>query len=156
MGRQTAGGKYAWNPGRNNIQLEMVGFEALLRQLKKADKDVKKAVDRALEQAGETILEDTIDALAPGNLPARGRYSTGDTERSVARDTKPQWANDVATLPVGFDFKKPGAGGWLITGTPRMQPVAQLNKMYKKKKYFSDINKDIENVLWDFINGNLQ
>lgn len=139
--------------GRNTLKLDMEGFEPLLRKIKKMDGNVKKAVDSALEQAAETIRDDTIEALAKQNLPAQGRYSKGDTLRSVVQDTRVRWEGETGWVPVGFDFAKKGAGGFLITGTPKMQPVALLNKMYKKKKYMSDISKDIEDVLMDFITG---
>lgn len=133
----------------------MKGFEPLLRQIQKADGDVKKAVTRALDQIAETIKEDTEEAIVKKNLPARGKYSKGHTAESIVQDTQTRWEGEIGWVPVGFDFSKPGAGGYLITGTPKMQPVAQLNKMYKKKRYMNDLGKDIEDVLMDFISDAL-
>ena len=52
---------------------------------------------------------------------------------------------------IGFDFEKPGAGGYLITGTPRMKPDAALSKMYKQKAYMKKIQDDMENVILDLL-----
>lgn len=139
---------------RNTLKLDTSGFEAVLRKIDAMGGNVKKAVDDALKQASETITEDTEDAMAASNLPARGNYSTGDTEQSIIRDNNVRWEGMTGWVPVGFDFGIPGAGGFLITGTPRMQPNQQLRRMYKQKKYMNGIQNDISDVLWDFVLGN--
>ena len=134
---------------KNTFTLDTAPLEGLVQKILDLDGDAREAVESALEQAAETISDDTLDAVAPGNLPAQGRYSTGATEASVLRDQKVRWTGTTAWIPVGFDFTMPGAGGYLITGTPKMDPVVQLRKMYKQKKYMADIQKDITDVLED-------
>jgi len=134
---------------KNTFTLDTAPLEGLVQKILDLDGDAREAVESALEQAAETISDDTLDAIAPGNLPAQGRYSTGATEASVLRDQKVRWTGTNAWIPVGFDFTMPGAGGYLITGTPKMAPVAQLRKMYKQKRYMADIQKDITDVLED-------
>jgi len=134
---------------RNTFTLDTAPLEGLVQKILDLDGDAREAVESALEQAAETISDDTLDAIAPENLPARGHYSHGATEKSVLRDQKVRWTGTTAWIPVGFDFTMPGAGGYLITGTPKMAPVAQLRKMYKQKRYMADIQKDITDVLED-------
>lgn len=134
---------------KNMFTLDTAPLEGLVQKILDLDGDAREAVESALEQAAETISDDTLDAVAPGNLPAQGRYSTGATEASVLRDQKVRWTGTNAWIPVGFDFTMPGAGGYLITGTPKMAPVAQLRKMYKQKRYMADIQKDVTDVLED-------
>ena len=134
---------------RNTFTLDTAPLEGLVQKILDLEGDAREAVESALEQAAETISDDTLDAVAPGNLPAQGRYSKGATEASVLRDQKVRWNGTTAWIPVGFDFTMPGAGGYLISGTPKMQPVAQLRRMYKQKKYMADIQKDITDVLED-------
>ena len=100
----------------------------------------------ALEFAFETIQADTMAALASGNLPARGRYETGQTKESVLTDGSVKWSGSIAEIGVGFDKTKPGAGGWLITGTPKMQPDAQLAAIYDSKGYTKHLQWEIEQI----------
>ncbi len=137
--------------GRNTLRLELGGFKELITKLDSLQGDVKKAVTDSLEQAGETIEYDTLEAVEQSNLPAQGIYSKGDTKKSVVRNPKVEWVGTVGSIGVGFDYSKPGAGGILITGTPRMKPDAQLQKIYKRKKYMQQIQADIADVINDYI-----
>ena len=61
------------------------------------------------------------------------------------------WAGSVGEIGLGFDKAKPGAGGFLITGTPKMQPNNALVDIFGRKKYESQIKSDLEEVLQDEI-----
>ena len=52
---------------------------------------------------------------------------------------------------VGFDYSKKGAGGFLISGTPRMRPDTELQRIYRRKKYMRDIQNDMAEVVQDYI-----
>lgn len=138
---------------RNTLRLDTSGFEKMIEDLDKLGGNVKKAVTDALQQAAETIRDDTIDALADSNLPAHGKYHSQQrfTEKSLIRDTDVHWDGDIGWVPVGFDFAKQGSGGYIITGTPRMKPDKELNRMYKQKKYMRMIQEGISDVLTDYI-----
>lgn len=136
---------------RNTLKLDTSGFTEMLRQLDGLGGNVQKAVEDALMQSAETIKEDTIAAIDASNLPARGKYSTGSTKESIVSDSRITWEGMIASVPVGFDFSIPGAGGFLITGTPRMQPDRKLNQMYKQKRYMNQIQKDMGEVILDYI-----
>ena len=132
---------------RNTLKLDTSGFEAFLRELDKMGGDVKQTVNKALGEASKKITADTEAALAVANLPAGGKYSQGDTERAVIRDNAVRWDGLTGWVPVGFDFSAHGAGGYLITGTPRMRPDAALHKMYKQKKYMRQIQDEMSEVI---------
>ena len=68
--------------GRTVLKLETKGFAQYGEKLDRLGADLKAIFTDALEQAGETIGEDTLDAITEGNLPAGGKYSTGDTGES--------------------------------------------------------------------------
>lgn len=136
---------------RNTLKLDTSGFEEMLRKLDSLGGNVQKAVEDALIQSAETIQEDTIAALDAANLPAGGSYSIGTTKESIVSDSQIAWEGMIASVPVGFDFSKPGAGGFLITGTPRMQPDRALNKMYKQKRYMKQIQNDMGDVIMDYV-----
>lgn len=136
---------------RNTLKLEITGFESLIDRLESLGGDVKQAVSEGLTDAGAKIASDTVKALSSSSLPARGKYSTGTTMQSVVQDPTVEWEGQVASIPVGFDFSKPGAGGFLISGTPRMRPDVVLNKMYKSKRYMNQISKVIGKRVMDHI-----
>lgn len=135
---------------RNTLNLELKGFEELVTKLEGLNGNVKKVVTDALEQAAETIEEDTKDAVKKSNLPAKGIYSTGETEKAIVSPSV-VWSGTTAEVGVGFDYGRSGAGGFLITGTPRMQPDRELQKMYKQKKYMKAIQQDMQDVVEDEI-----
>ena len=126
--------------GRTILKLDAKPFKEYGEKLDRLGADLKAIFTDALEQAGETIENDTLAAVAKENLPAGGHYSSGETERSVIRDPR-----------VSFDFGKPGAGGFLITGTPRMRPDAELQAIYKQKRYMTNIKKDMVEIFEDEI-----
>lgn len=136
---------------RNTLKLQLSGFEDMLTRLNKLGGDLKPIVTDALEQAAETIEWDTKDAMAKSNLPAGGKYSGGDTENAIIDSPRVEWSGTMAEIGVGFDFGKPGAGGFLITGTPRMAPNSALKKIYKQKKYRTELEKDMMEIVNDAI-----
>lgn len=137
---------------RNTLKLDLRGFDELIEKLDKLEGDVKHTVESALEQAGETIEWETVDAVQKSNLPADGKYSNGDTEKSIVRNPKAEWEGMSASINVGFDYGKPGAGGYLITGTPRMNA---LRKIYKSKKFMKEIQESMKEVVAEEIKAKM-
>lgn len=136
---------------RNTLKLELSGFKELLARLDKLGGDVPEVVEDALTQAAGTIADDTLAALADANLPAGGKFSGGDTKAAVVTNPRVEWSGTTASVGVGFDYDKPGAGGLLITGTPKMKPDYALQKMYKKKGYMQKIQDDMRKIVTDAI-----
>ena len=139
--------------GRNTLSLNTKNIEDLITKLDGIGADVQKVVTDALEQAAETITDDTLEVISDQYLPAHGKYhgKDGDTEKSVVRNSKVTWVGGMASIPVGFDYDKPGAGGYLISGRPDMSPDVKLNQMYTGKKYMRQIEKDMVEVINDEI-----
>lgn len=150
MGKRTRGG----NKSRKNyLSIDFSAFADYAERLDRLGADIQKIIGDAMEQAAETVQDDTRDAIASGNLPAGGKYSTGDTAASIIDSPKVQWSGSLGEIGIGFDKTKKGAGGWLITGTPRMQPDAALEAIYRSKKYANTINKQIREELQDALDG---
>jgi hypothetical protein len=108
-----------------------------------------------MEQTAETVEVDTVAAMASANLPAGGKYSQGETMASIVRNAKAQKNGVSVEIDIGFDKTKSGAGGFLITGTPKMRPNYALEKIYGTKKYESTLKKDIDQLLQDEIDERL-
>lgn len=129
------------------ISIDFKNFSDYAEKIDKLGANLKSVFSKAMEEAAEKVQQDTIAAIQPVNLPAKGRYSTGDTLNTVIRDPKTKWEGSVGEIPIGFDKTKPGAGGWLITGTPKMRPDYALEKIYGTKRYENEIKKTIEKAL---------
>ena len=136
---------------RNTLKLDTKGFEQLLTKLDSLGGDMIEVVDKALTDAGKKISEDTHKAMAKQNLPVGGKYSRGTTEKAIVDNPQVEWSGSKASIDVGFDFGKPGAGGYLITGTPKMQPNKELNRMYKGKKYMKEIQEQMGQTVGEAI-----
>ena len=142
--------------GKNTLKLSTKGFEQMLTRLDKLGGSIEKVATDALEEAGETIGEDTLEAVQPGNLPAGGEYSTGATKKSVVRNPRAKNEGDKISINIGFDYGTTGHGGYLISGRPpgkhgKMSPVAELQQIYKRKKYISQIQNDMMDIVQDEI-----
>lgn len=136
---------------RNTLRLDTSGFTGLLEKLDELGGNVQRAVEESLIKSAEKIKQDTETAMGAANLPAQGRYSQGTTNESIVSNTEVEWEGLVGSVPVGFDFSEPGAGGYLISGTPRMQPNRALNKMYKQKRYMNQIQKEMGDVIMKYV-----
>lgn len=135
----------------NTLRLDTFGFSRMIEKLDSLGGDVESAVSDALQTAAAKIADDTEKALADQYLPAQGKYSNGDTEKSIIRNPSVEWDGSIAWVPVGFDFSKPGAGGYLITGTPKMPPDRELNKIYKQKRYMTQLQKIVGDKIADYV-----
>ena len=140
---------------KSSIEIDFGVFEALAEQLEKLGADIKETFSDAMEEEGKKVAEDTKAAVAAANLPAGGKYSTGDTAKTIIMDPKVEWSGSLGTIGLGFDKTKPGAGGWLITGTPKMRPDYELEKIFTHKKYERDMKKRIMEDLQEEIDKRL-
>lgn len=127
--------------GKNMLKLDVKGFDEYIAKLEDLQADLKPIVSNILNEAGQTIEQDTVAGVSDQYLPAHGKYHHAGhpTEASIVRNARTTWSGSIAEIGVGFDFDKPGAGGYLITGTPRMAPDKELNKIYKSKRYMNGI-----------------
>lgn len=88
---------------------------------------LKRATEAGMAQAKLEINKQISAAMQTGNLPAGGKYSTGETVGSISKAMTPEWTGNIAALPVGFDMSKSGITSILLMyGTPKMKPAAGL------------------------------
>lgn len=132
---------------KSMLNIDFNNFSDFAERLDNLGADLKKVFADVMEETAKKVQEDTKEAVERTNLPAKGKYSQGDTERSIIQEPKVQWSGSVGELPLGFDKTKPGAGTWLITGTPKMRPVQALQEIYGQKKYENQLNRDIRKRL---------
>lgn len=133
------------------LSIEFNGFAQYAEKIDCLGGDLQSIFIKALTEAGKQIQNDTRSALDHTNLPAGGAYSTGETANTLV-DVNVQWLGSIAELPVGFDKSKAGAGGFLITGTPRMRPDMALNRIYRQSGYSRKIKQQIEDIFKQEVN----
>lgn len=141
-----------WNKGgklsrKQMLSIDFSAFEDLAEKLDKIGADLPKVIGNAMEEVGVEVQADTLAALDNANLPAEGTYSRGDTAASVIDDVNIKKSGSVLEINLGFDKRKPGAGGFLITGTPKMQPDQALADIYSNKKYERQVANAIKKAL---------
>ena len=137
------------------LEIDFSNFSEYAEKLENLGADLQQIFEKALLQAAEEVQEDTKSAMAASNLPAKGRYSRGNTEKSIV-EAKVTWNGSIAEVNLGFDKTKPGAGGFLITGTPKMRPNTKLSEIYTSKKYENKMNKKIKETLQEEIDKRMK
>lgn len=137
--------------GKNKIMLEIFGFDEMIKQLENVGADAKGFVEDSLSSVAEDVGVQTLEAIGKANLPAGGKYSKGDTAKSVIQNPNVEWVGLCASVGVGFDKTVPGAGGFLISGTPRMKPVQGLVSIYKRKTFSKELTDGLADSFQDYL-----
>jgi hypothetical protein len=135
--------------------LQFDGWEETITKLNNlaGDNITKKAVSEALTKSKEYVNEGIEKAVISGSLPAKGKFSTGDTKSSINRDSDVTWQGQTASIKVGFDFKKSGTTSiFLMYGTPKMKPAKGL----KNAIYGSKARKEIAEIQSEIINKHIK
>lgn len=131
----------------NKVSISFNGFEDLYKKLGELNDNIESVTEEVLKESFDIVQSKTKNAMQKKNLPAKGKYSTGDTENSIIADSDVKWEGTIASIAVGFDLKKSGIKSILLMyGTPKMKPSKGLkNAIYgsKTKKEISDKQKGI-------------
>lgn len=143
---------------RNRIGLQTKGLEEYMAKLDKlgGTQAMKKGVEEALIESKKHVNPLIEQAMA--KLPAGGKYSSGDTKKSIDKDMSVEWQGMTASVKVGFDFSKSGLTSiFLMYGTPRMKPVSGLkNAIYgaKTQKELATIQEEaLQKVIKEIMEG---
>lgn len=122
---------------------------------------MKRGVEGALKASKQHV--NPLIGQAMSKLPAGGKYSTGDTKKSIDTDMSVDWEGMTGSIKVGFDFSKSGLKSiFLMYGTPRMKPVSGLkNAIYGTKTqkelatmnniYVLDQNLQLQGVIDEYV-----
>ncbi len=144
---------------RNRIGLQVKGFDEYMAKLDEVGgtKAMKRGVESALI-ASKKYVNPLIES-AMSKLPAGGRYSTGDTKKSIDEDMTVDWQGLTASIKVGFDFEKSGLTSiFLMYGTPKMPPVNGLKAAIygsKSQKEIAAIQaEELDRVIERIMEGN--
>lgn len=128
---------------KKRFSLEFDGMEKLVKKLESLNGNLKSTAERALQESQKHVTPKIKKAMRKDNLPAKGKYSSGDTEKSIIENDTVNWNGTVASIDIGFDMDKSGLKSvYLIHGTPKMNPVKGL----KASIYGSASKKEVEAI----------
>lgn len=136
------------------MEITFDGFNDLLKDIYNAGNSIKKAADEALEETQRMIQSELRNASSRYSAKGGGKgYATGRMYKQLIKDEKPKWDGTVATIHVGFSFKKPAAlhSIFLMYGTPRHAVKNQYGTPKRGKTEANGITQDKD--LFDAIFG---
>lgn len=132
---------------RNRISLDFEGLEQYSEKIDKLGGNLKEVVEEALVKSNATVARNLLSATHKGKYPAGGKYSAGDTRRSITTSKHVNWTGNFAEIGVGFDFSVSGLKSiFLMYGTPRMKKVQAIyDAVYgkKTKKEIAEMQEEI-------------
>ena len=134
------------------MKLEIQGLSELLNRIQTLDGNIRETTEKALRETHSIVTQKVETAMAKGNLPAKGKYSHGDTLNALRRNADIEWHGSVAEVKVGFDINKGGLVSiFLMYGTPRMSPAKGLYSAFYGNRTRKEVVEAQENVFWDEI-----
>ena len=109
---------------------------------------IKRAVEGGMKSAKQEVIHVVTNLMQPGNLPAGGKYATGDTMEHLNRELVIKWEGNMARLGLGFVLEKGGLTSiFLMYGTPQHAPVAGLEDVLRGKKLTRITRKEQEKAI---------
>ena len=132
------------------MKLEISGINELMQRIDKLGGDSKEIAEKALRETHRIVTEQAEAAMDKGNLPAKGKYSAGETLKSLIRTPNITWNGSVASVDVGFRISENDFTSiLLIYGTPKTKKVQKLYNAFYSKRIKDEIRKAQEDVLYE-------
>lgn len=95
---------------------------------------LKRAVEGGMKGTKSQINREVTALMSPGNLPAGGKYSTGETMKHLNQEMAVDWEGNMARMKLGFNLEGGGLVSiFLMYGTPHHPPVNGLREALKNK-----------------------
>lgn len=142
---------------KNRVGLKFSGFKEMAEKLDGLQGDLKKTAGDALVKGKAVVTTNLVKATKKSNLPAHGKYSTGETRHSINTKKDVEWEGTTGEIKVGFDFKKSGLKSiFLMYGTPRMQKVQAIYDAIYGRKTNTQVNKVQKEVFQEAIKKKME
>lgn len=135
---------------RNKVTIDFKGFDEYMEKMDKLGGSdlMKQGVEAGLKASKQYVNQQITKAMVKSNLPAKGKYSHGDTEKSLNKDYNVEWQGLLGYTQIGFEFSKSGLVSIVLMygrketdGTPRIKPVSGLKDAIYGKKTKSQMRK---------------
>ena len=133
------------------LSIDFSAFSDYAEKLDELGANLEEIFCEIMEDNAEEVQTLTVEAVQNKFLPAKGKFRRlpSKTIASINRNPKASVMGSIIEVPLGFDKSMPGAGGWLITGTPKMAPDYELQKIYSRKSYEREL---VNRMMQDFQN----
>jgi hypothetical protein len=136
----------------NKCYIEFEGFEEAIQRLTKLEGNAKATAEKALKETHRIITKKAEESAQKPNLPAKGKYSGGDTSESLYREGDVEWAGTLASVKTGFSISKGGlASIFMIYGTPRHMKNQKMYNAFWSKKTIDEVREKQAEIFFDEI-----
>lgn len=134
------------------MKMDFSGFDQLARNLEALGGDLQKIEEKALEKTFDIVTEKAKAAANKENYPAKGKFSGGDTAKSLVEECKIYYQGTMATVKVGFNIYEGGLQSiFMMYGTPRHMKVQAMYDAFFGKKTLDEVRKAQYEVLFDAV-----
>lgn len=136
---------------KNRMTIEFEGFDEVIAKMYKLEGNVKETTERGLKKTHEIITAKAQEAVQKPNLPAKGRYSTGTTEKMLKTDADVYWEGTVAKVPVGFKIHKHDGlpSLFMIYGTPRYMKNQKMYNAFWSSKTHNEVIEAQKEIFYE-------
>lgn len=136
----------------NKCYLEFEGFDEVIERLTKLGGNVKNTAEKALKETHKIITKKAEESAQKPNLPAKGKYSGGDTLESLYKEADVEWAGTLASVKTGFSISKGGlASIFMMYGTPRHMKNQKMYNAFWSKKTIDEVREKQAEIFFDEI-----
>ena len=131
---------------KKKFGIEFEGFKEILQQFRELEADIIPVTTKALEETHAYITPKIHEKMKPSNLPAKGKYSTGQSESQIIDEPFVEWDGYVGKVDIGFSLDETLTPIYLIYGTEKMNAVNGLKNTIYGKKTKEEISKIQEGI----------
>ena len=135
------------------MSLDFHDLEEMMKRYEKIGADIKPAAEKALKKSHDYVTRKLKEHTTKPYMPAGGKYSRGDTEKSIVEDDKVYWIGGTqAFIGVGYDVSKELTSVFLMYGTPKMDPMKEIYQDVWGRNTRRLIREIQEETMWDCLN----
>lgn len=131
---------------KKKFSIEFEGLDELMKDFERLNTDIKPVAEKALVATHEYITPQLHEKMQKSNLPAKGLYSTGDSEKQIIDEAAIEWEGPIGKMPIGFSLDEGITPIFLIYGTPDMPAVKGLKSTLYGTKTKEEVSKIQEKI----------
>ena len=138
------------NKYKNKMGIEFEGFNEVISRITKLGGNAKDITNKGLKETHKIITKKADDAVQKQNLPAKGKYATGLTAKTLKREADIEWNGTIGSVSVGFSISKGGlASIFMIYGTPRYMKNQKMYNTFWSSKTHNEVLDAQEKIYFD-------
>ena len=101
---------------KNRIGLQFSGWQELMQGIDRAagEEGLKKATEAALKASKEYVNEQVTAIMRKANMPAKGKFWTGDTKATLDKNFSVEWKGFTGEIKIGFNLSESLVSNFLM------------------------------------------